>query len=76
MSLYLHKSSTLIGCELGEPSPDSKVGPGIYLVSVVVARMVQVMADTGREEDTEITLTQNVHQATGMDQNIPGRKAL
>ena len=74
--MYLHERRKMVVSELGEPSPDSKVGPGIYLVSVVVARMVQVMADTGREEDTEITLTQNVHQATGMDQNIPGRKAL
>ena len=75
MSLYLHKRSKMVVREFGEPSPDSRVGPGIYLVSVVVARMVQVMADTGREEDAEITLTQNVHQATSMDQNIPGIEA-
>ena len=56
--------------------PDSQVGHGINLVSVVVARMVQVMADAGSKEDTEITLAQDVHQAAGMDQNIPGKGAL
>ena len=35
--------------------------------------MVQVMAYTGGKKDTEITLTQDVHQAAGMDQNIPRR---
>ena len=44
-------------------SPDSKVGPGIDLVSVVVAGMVQIMADTGGQKD--------VHQPAGVDQDIP-----
>ena len=52
-------------------SPDSKVGPGIDLVSVVVAGMVQVMADTGGQKDTEVTLAQDVHQPAGVDQHIP-----
>ena len=52
-------------------SPDSKVSPGIDLVSVVVAGMVQVMADTGGQKDTEVTLAQDVHQPAGVDQDIP-----
>ena len=54
--------------------PDSKLSPGIYLVSVVEARVVQVMADTGSQKNTQVTLTKTVHQATPVYQHIPQEK--
>ena len=47
--------------------PDSQLSPGIDLVSVVKAGMIQVMADAGRQQDAEVKLGQNHIQLAAVD---------
>ena len=40
--------------------PDSQLSPGVYLVGVVVAGVVEVVADAGRQQHAEVALGQGV----------------
>ena len=50
--------------------PDSQLSPGVYLVGVVVAGVVEVVADAGRQEDTDVSLAKRLVQTTAVYQDV------
>ena len=72
MSLYLthkyftagHQHWTVV------PSPDGQLGLGVDLIGVVEPGVVEVVADAGRQEDTDVSLAKRLVQTTAVYQDV------
>ena len=50
--------------------PDGQLSPGVDLVGVVVARVVQVVTDAGRQEDADISLTERLLEPAAVYEDV------